>query len=196
VVRVGRFAGAHHEKVNMMSNIYFGGSRSLSHSSIINQVVHAVLQHGHTVHVGDCIGADALVTTSALVDPSSLIVFAISNKNGTGSLSLSSSLPQVAAERGALVHWLAGGTLDVPPAGRLINRSLAAAAGCAAAVFFSPGRGSLAVASHLFSKMPVYAFAEFPPFAPRGCVGHWQDDFLCVGAAFQCWSWKSAQLKF
>jgi hypothetical protein len=182
-----------------MANIYFGGSRKLLYSSIINQVVHAVLRHGHTVHVGDCIGADALIITSALVagGQSPLVVFAVSNENGTGSLSLSSSLPKVAAERGALVHWLAGGSLTVPPAGRLINRSLAAAAGCAAAVFFSPGRGSLAVASSLFSKMPVYAFAERPPNAPRGCVGHWKFDFLCIGSsAFQCWSWKSAQASF
>ena len=180
-----------------MSKIYFGGSRHLqAPSPLVASVVQSVLAAGHSVHVGCCVGADALVIQSALVCfvRSSLVVFAVSHPSGKGAFSLSSSMPGFAQKAGAVVHWQAGGSLSVPLRGRLISRSLAALAGCSAAVFFSPGSGSLAVASHAVSQsIPVFAFQEQAPAPVPGCAGQW------VQSSFQglpCWSWQSAQLSF
>lgn len=175
-----------------MSSIYFGGSRSLSAPSpIIAQAVLSVIMSGSKIHVGCCVGADALVIASALLmRPPSLVVFAISSQSGQGGCSLSSGLPSVVPSQGGRVAWLAGGALSVPLAGRLIQRSRAALAGCSAAVFFEPGPGSLAVAAHAVSQMPVFAFGDKPASIP-GCAGQW---VAAEFSGFACWSWQSAQL--
>lgn len=178
-----------------MSSIYFGGSRSLSSPSrAVAQAVLAVLHSGGSVHVGCCVGADALVIQSALVAgfQSSLFVFSQCSASGAGAFSLSSAMPSVAASQGVSVQWLAGGELSVPLAGRLISRSLAALRGCSAAVFFSPGAGSLAVAAHAVAQsIPVYAFASSAPAQIPGCAGQWCPVFF---HSLPCWLWQSAQL--
>jgi len=188
------FVQSHNPQVLAMQNhhtqsVYFGGSRNLkSPSSAVAQAVLSVLQSGQSVHVGDCIGADALVITSAIVAgyASSLVVFAISSASGSGACSLSSSMPTAAAALGSLVQWQAGGSQSVPLAGRLIKRSLAAAQGCEEAVFFNPGAGSLAVAAHLVGKMPIHAFSESMPAPIPGKCGQW-----CIAwfHGLQCWGW-------
>lgn len=185
------------KRSNQMQNphtpkpVYFGGSRSLqSPSPAVNQVVMAVCQSGASIHVGCCVGADALIISSALLGyKSNLIVFAISDPQGQGSFPLSSSLPQAAAGLGVSVHWQAGGPIQVPLSARLIKRSMAAAAGCGAAVFFSPGSGSLAVAARLVSSMPVFAFGDQPAPIP-GQAGQWVPSRYLY---FTCWQWSSAQ---
>lgn len=174
-------------------SVYFGGSRSVqAPSPIISQVVGSVLAAGHAIHVGCCVGADALVISSALCwrGQSSLFVFAISSASGAGSCSLSSSLPKAAAGMGASVTWQAGAPAHAPLAARLASRSLAAAKGCQAAVFFSPGSGSLSVAARLVSSMPIFAFCDPAPAQLPGCAGVWVPSSF---HGFNCWQWSSAQ---
>ncbi len=178
-----------------MSSIYFGGSRSLTPLPIIEQVVSAVLQAGHSVHVGCSSGADAHVISA--VSPSSFLqlrVFAAFAQSGAGSWSGSAvRLIQSWARCGAPVQWLAGGALSIPLAGRLINRSLAAFQGCSSAVFFFPGYSSLSVAFQAFSAgIPIFAFGDQPaPVALQG--GQWVESSY---QGFTCWQWQPAQLSF
>lgn len=178
-----------------MSSFYLGGSRHLeSPSPAVAQVVQSIAQAGGSVHVGCCVGADALVIASALLclPPSSLFVFAISSASGQGGFSLSSSMPSIAASSGASVQWLAGGALHLPLSARLISRSIAAARGCSAGVFFSPGSGSLAVMAQLVSKMPLYSFGEIPAPIP-GAAGQWLKSWFL---SIPCWQFKPSQLSF
>ncbi len=173
--------------------VYFGGSRSLTHSAQVAQVVGAVVASGQSVHVGCSVGADALVISSAIRSPSFLHVFSAFAPSGAGSCSLSAvQLVRQAAAAGALVSWLAGGPLYLPLAARLIRRSIAGLRGCSAAVFFRPGPGSLAVAARaLAASLPVFAFSISAPAPVPGCAGQWvASSFM----GFACWSWRPAQL--
>lgn len=176
-----------------MQSVYFGGSRNLKSSFQVGQVVAATIQAGQSIHVGCCQGADQAVITSALMlNPSFLVVFAIFSEAGLGACSLSAvGTVQVASMRGASMQWLAGGELQVPLNARLINRSIAAASGCEAAVLFQPGTGSLAVAAVIASSIPVYVFASSIPAPLPGHAGQW------VNSSFQgqsCFQWLPAQL--
>ena len=160
-----------------MSQVYFGGSRNLQagtpQAAVIPAVVQAVLAAGHMVSVGCARGGDALVIQS--VRPSSfshLRVFAAFAQSGAGSWSGSAvALVQQFAQAGASVSWLAGGGLQVPIIARLMARSVAGLVGSSAAVFFSPGVGSLKVAGVAVERgIPVFAFGS-KPSAPRGQAG-------------------------
>jgi len=161
-----------------MSAIHLGGSRSLSPTPIVGQVVRAVLASGQAIHVGCARGADHAVIQSALSVPqghSSLFVFAAFGPGGAGAWSGSAVCSVfMAACAGASVRWLAGGSLAVPLVARLMRRSRAALHGCSASAFFlaSPGSpGSLAVAGHAVkSGQPVFAFCPSVPMPPRGCA--------------------------
>lgn len=167
-----------------MSNVYFGGSRSLPAaspvSSVLAQVVNSVVLAGHAVHVGCQFGADALVVHHCLA--SSLVVFAVSGAWGAP-LHVHSALCA-----GAQVIFNAGGTRP-PMVARYLLRSLAAAVGCECALFFQPGSGSLAVASRLIGQMPVYAFGPCPAGIPRQ-AGKW---VVSSVFGFSCWQWSPAQ---
>ncbi len=179
-----------------MSSIYFGGSRSLSPSPLLAQVVAAVLAAGAPVHVGCSAGADAQVVQCALRSASFQQdrVFAAFSSSGAGSWSGSAvAVVQAWAQAGGSVSWLAGGSLAVPMVARLIRRSLAALAGCSVAVFFSPGSGSLAVASHAVkSGIPVFAFGPQPAAIP-GAAGAWSPSSFF---GFSCWQFQPAQQSF
>lgn len=183
----------HSVKVKVMS-VYFGGSRSLTSSPIIGQVVSAVLGQGLGVHVGCSAGADALVIQSVRSSLFSQVrVFSAFSASGAGAWSGSAvQVVQAFARAGGSVSWLAGGSLAVPLAGRLISRSVAGLRGCSSAVFFSPGSGSLAVAGHAVKAgIPVFAFGPVPSGVPAGCAGSWVASSF---HGFACWAWQSAQL--
>src|SRR3989304_5746589 len=174
-----------------MSSVYFGGSRSLPSSPIVGQVVKAILRSGQSVTVGCATGADQQVIQS--VRPSSfshLRVFAAFAQSGAGSWSGSAvALVQQFAKAGASVSWLAGGGLQVPIIARLMARSVAGLVGSSAAVFFSPGVGSLKVAGVAVERgIPVFAFGS-KPSAPRGQAGQWGASSF---HGFTCWRFKPA----
>ena len=181
-----------------MSSIHIGGSRSLSPTPIVGQVVRAILASGQAVHVGCALGADQAVIQAASRVParhSFLVVFAAFGPGGAGAWSGSAvQAVSQAKQAGFLVHFLAGGPLAVPLVGRLMRRSQAALAGCSASVFFlaSPGCPvSLAVAGKAVAAgQPVFAFCSVCPQAPRGCAGRWVSA-LFLG--FPCWQWSPAQ---
>ena len=187
-----------------MSSVYFGGSRSLSPSPLLAQVVGAVLASGAPVHVGCSAGADAQVIACALRSSSfqQVRVFAafgapvpspaLVGLLFPGSCSVSAvRVVHAWAQAGGSVSWLAGGSLAAPMAARLIRRSLAALGGCSAAVFFAPGSGSLAVASHaLKAGIPVFAFGPMPAAIP-GAAGCWVSSSFF---GFSCWQWSAAQM--
>ena len=183
-----------------MSQIHFGGSRSLPDTRLVAQVVTAALVAGHRVRVGCAIGADAQVIRSVLdYDPARLSVFASFASDGSGSWAGSATFDVFTAlEVGADVQFSAGGPLSVPLAGRLMARSRAALSGCSACVFFlaapaSPGSLAVAAMAVRFQK-PVYVFCSpGHPNAPRGCSGRWVASSLF---GFQFWRWLPAQSKF
>jgi len=127
-------------------SVYFGGSR---HPQNINPaqiaaVVAAVLASGESIHVGCQFGADQAVIQTAInaFYPSLLSVFLVAAHH-----SQAPSHTMHAAAKGARITYSAGGTA-APIKARYLLRSIAAFQGCAEAVFFSPGAGSLAVAGH------------------------------------------------
>jgi hypothetical protein len=164
--------------------VYFGGSRSLPAGSpvsvVLKQVVSAVVASSQVVHVGCQQGADQQVVSAC--PASSLVVFAVSGAWGAP------LHVHAAAVAGAKVIYSAGGSVAPMPA-RFLLRSLAAALGCSAAVFFSPGSGSLAVASRLVGQMPVFAFGSCPAGIPRQ-AGTWVSSSFM---GFSCWQWQVAQ---
>lgn len=197
-------AHAHHHKSKgkVFMSIYFGGSRHIS--QIPPQVIPQVLQAGQVVHVGCCVGADALCIQSSLCSSlfSQVRVFSIFSQSGAGACGFSAvQVVQSFAAAGGAVQWLAGGSLSVPLVARLIRRSVAALAGCSSAVFFSPRSGSLAVASHAVqSGILVFALGAMPAAIPSQ-AGHWckvsasvivPSLSSCPAGAF-CWQWHSAQ---
>ncbi len=187
-------------------SVYFGGSRSLPSSAVLAQVVGAVVAEGSVIHVGCATGADQQVIKSALVAPSQLRVFASFGLSGIVEQEQSvilgtvhkypfigycsaSAVHQVMAAHmaGVSVSWWAGGSASVPLAARLIRRSQAAFQGCAEAVFFSPGAGSLAVAGYAVKAgLSVFAFSQSAPAPLAGLRGEW-----CITwfHGFQCWGW-------
>jgi hypothetical protein len=183
---------AHSPKAKViMSSVYFGGSRSLTFSSIIPQVVSAAIAQGHSVHVGCCVGADALVLQSISSSSfSQLRVFAQFSQSGQGFLHGVSN-HAVHFIPASVVSWVAGGALSLPVHVRLIKRSIAAFQGCRQAVFFQPGSGSLAVASHAVRQgLQVFAFGSQPAPVPS-CSGQWVSaQFM----GFTCWRWSKSQL--
>lgn len=172
--------------------VYFGGGRQCVSSPLIGQVVAAVLARGACVSVGCAVGADALVIQSVLSQgaASSLVVHSAFASSGAGSFSGSAvSVVQGAALSGASVSWLAGGALSVPLVQRLMVRSVVGLSGSSAALFFSPGIGSLKVAGQAVKRnIPVYVFGSRPAASPRGCVGQWLQVRL---SGFLCWRWSS-----
>lgn len=149
------------------SSVLVGGSRSLLPGSAgwvaCQAFTQAVARAGHLVHVGCATGADQ----AALIccPPPSLRIFATFNPQGVGGWAGSAvSAVQAAAQSGAMVSWLAGGDLNRPLVARLMARSLAALAGCSAAVFFAPGPGSLKVArAALRQGIPILIWCLQPP---------------------------------
>jgi len=178
----------------MSKSVLFGGSRSLPSSLILRQVVSAFLALGGSVAVGCATGADAQVISVALAQraTSQLAVFAAFGSGGSGAWACSAvSVVRSAAVAGAQVTWWAGGQLSLPLRARLACRSRAALAGCAAAVFFEPGPGSLSVAAVAVSRgLPVFAFATAAPALVPGCAGAWVAASFC---GFSCWAWSAAQ---
>ena len=182
--------------MSILSPVYFGGSRSLSPSPLLAQVVAAVLASGEPVHVGCATGADQQVIQCAhrSASFSQVRVFAAFGASGAGSWSGSAvAVVQAWAQAGGSVSWLAGGSLAVPMGARLMARSVAGLAGASAAVFFAPGVGSLKVAGVAVERgIPVFAFCkQAPATGPRGAAGCWSpSSFL----SFSCWQWSAAQL--
>ena len=107
------------------------------------------------IHVGCATGADQAIILCC--PPRSLRVFAAFSASGAGAFGGSAvKVVRTHSSLGGSVRWLAGGPLSVPLVARLMARSLAALAGCSAAVFFAPGVGSLKVARHaLQAGIPV-----------------------------------------
>jgi hypothetical protein len=172
--------------------IYFGGSRSLAcqgQNSILHQVVSAVIESGSVVHVGCQLGADKEVALSVLYRSFlSLVVFAVSP-----TIKQSPAHVQRCARGGAQIVLAAGGTSAPIPA-RYLLRSIAAFQGCSHAVFFEPGRGSLAVARECAkANIPVWVFSSTVPAPIPSCAGNWvSSEFF----GFSCYGWHNAQLQF
>jgi len=99
---------------------------------------------------------------------------------------------QWAETAGAQITLAAGGQ-SAPIHARYLLRSIRAFQGCAAAVFFSPGAGSLAVAREATrAGLPVFAFQSTQPAPVPSCAGHWSPSSF---AGFSCWQWVApAQL--
>jgi hypothetical protein len=177
--------------------IYFGGSRNLTQSIQLAQVVNAVLSPGQSITVGCATGADAQVISACHRSSSfsQVRVFAAFAQSGAGSWSGSAvQVVKQFAAAGGSVSWLAGGALNVPLVARLMSRSVAGLAGASSAVFFAPGPGSLKVAGVAVSRnIPVFAFCPVAPASPRGCAGQWVRSSF---SGFVCWQWQSAQLSF
>ena len=185
-----------------MSQIHFGGSRSLPPTRLVHQVVTAALVAGHRVRVGCAIGADAQVIQAALIkNASRLHVFAAFTEKGYGAWSGSAtSAVDTAFRYGARVSYLPHVDLSIPLAGRLIRRSITALTGCNASVFFLATKdsyGSLAVAAEAVRRdLPVFAFCVGfwgHPLPPRGCRGRWINASFMGASALR---WKPAQSKF
>ena len=182
-----------------MSQIHFGGSRSLAQNQFpLAQVIARVQADGQVVRVGCAIGADRQVIQAAIRQPALLSVFAAFSRSGSGAWAGSAvEAVRQAAAAGATVQYLAGGDLTIPMVGRLMGRSRAALTGCVASVFFlsSPSsRGSLAVAGIAASwRQPIFAFCSEVPLSPRAMVGRW---FASRFADFPCWRWQPAQSRF
>jgi len=123
-------------------------------------------------------------------------VFASFGQGGQGACSLSAvSAVSSAVAAGARVSWFAGGSLAVPLAARLVQRSFACVRSVApggACVFFAPGAGSLVVASFAASlSLPVFAFSSTAPASLSGVAGAWVVSSLF---GLPCFSWSPAQL--
>ena len=171
-----------------MQAVYFGGSRNLPVSPLIPQVVRSVIRSGCAVHVGCQFGADAQIMQAASIAPSFLIVFALAP-------SITTTPPHVqrAAALGASVTLAAGGR-SAPMRARYLLRSLAALRGCGQAIFFQPGRGSLAVASHAAAAgLPVFAFAAEAPAPIPNQAGAWlpiSPESYYAAFSSPCFTWQ------
>ena len=147
------------------SPVYVGGSRHLSAGSpaaaALVQFCTGLAHGGTSLHVGCASGADALALS--IIPAKQITVFAQFSESGQGVISTSNyqGVRQVWWS-GARVAWQAGGSVDtVPVKARLIQRSIAAFAGCGVAAFFAPGEGSLSVARHaLAAGLPVLIWSQ------------------------------------
>lgn len=195
-----------------MKSVLFGGSRSLSSSfsSLVSSAVSAVLCAGGSVSVGCASGADSFVVSAALAFPApsgSFSLFAVGSSAGAGFWSGSAplSLLRSVAAAGFPVAWSAGGGSSVPFRARLFRRSLAALAGCAAAVFFlaSPdSSGSLSVAAAAAGgggRVSAFCCGFSGPPAPlgSGCVGSWVSAAAPVSLPAGCgfFRWVPSQME-
>lgn len=164
--------------------IYFGGSRNLSKSPVLFQIVQACIIEENHINVGCQYGADQQIITAALCSPhgeSFLSVFAVAP-----TLAQAPAHVREIAHGESKIFLSAGGTVAPMPA-RYLLRSIAAFQGCESAVFFSPGAGSLAVARECVkSSLPVYAFSERPPARIPSTIGAW---LPAVFFGFACWQW-------
>lgn len=198
VVRgVGR-AQLKQRQVIVFTSLALGGSRHLQSSALVGQVVRAALAAGCQLSVGCCVGADQQVIAAALAvsgGAARLSVFAqfAGVWRAVGACSVSAvAAVRAAVEAGASVQFLAGGSLAVPLAGRLIQRSQAVVQSARALVLFAPGQGSLAVAAFAVSVgRPVFAFGTGAPIAIPGAGGRWVTSSLF---GLPCWSWQASQL--
>jgi hypothetical protein len=163
-----------------MSHVYFGGSRHFSPSDLSVSVVRAVVLSGAVVHVGCQSGADqSVVSYVGFFAPSQLRAFAVASCKAQAPRHIQQA-PQ------KQVTYSAGGT-SAPLHARYLLRSIAAFQGCAAAVFFSPGAGSLAVARECVrSGLPVFAFSPAMPAAVPSVSGSWVASSF---HGFTCWQW-------
>jgi hypothetical protein len=172
-----------------MSNtqaFYFGGSRHPQNinPAQISAVVSAVIASGSRVHVGCQFGADQAVINSALRVSCFLSVFAVAPFHA-----IPAHVHQCLNTQ-ASVTVSAGGT-TAPIHARYLLRSIAAFTGCAAAVFFAPGSGSLAVARECIrAGLPVYAFQSTRPAFIPSAAGSWVSAFFY---GFPCWAWQAPQ---
>jgi hypothetical protein len=140
------------------ASILVGGSRSLVSGSAAWVACQSFVQGAlQSIHVGCSAGADQAAIIALTGGSVRGRVFACFSPSGAGAWRSSAvSAVQRFAQLGGRVQWLAGGSLAVPLAARLIQRSVAALQGCSAAVFFAPGVGSLKVARHaLRAGIPV-----------------------------------------
>lgn len=172
----------------MVNHIYFGGSRNPQsiNPSQIAQVVGAVVASGSSVRVGCQFGADLAVLQN-LPPRSWHRVFAVHSSH---QYPFNHHIP-AAYRAGHHISFCAGGTSAPMPA-RYLLRSIAAFQGCAAAVFFNPGAGSLAVARECVrSGLPVFAFQVAAPAPVPSVSGQWVASSF---HGFACWQWSPAQL--
>jgi len=139
--------------IKINSSVLVGGSRTLSApaaaAAACSAFTRSLLKAGCVLSVGCATGADQIALNTAVCSKSfsQVRAFAAFTPAGNGSFGGSAvKAMQAAARAGVAVTWLAGGSLSVPLVARLMARSLAALRGCSAAVFFSPGVGSLKVA--------------------------------------------------
>lgn len=166
-----------------MQKIYFGGSRHQQNinPSQIAAVVAAVVASGASVHVGCQAGADQAVLFN-LPPAGWHRVFTV---HPLHAYPFNHHIP-AAYRAGHHIKFQAGG-FSIPMPARYLLRSIAAFQGCASAVFFAPGSGSLAVARECVrAGLPVFAFQATPPARVPSVSGHW------VGASFAgfpCWQW-------
>ena len=178
-----------------MPTFALGGSRNLSSHPAIAPVVQAALAAGHTLRVGCCTGADALVIRSALAahGAAALRVFAQFAPGGAGACSVSAVGAVAAAlAAGASVRFCAGGPVfaaGVQRSARLIRRSQAVIAGAQALVLFAPGAGALSVAA-LAAAAGTQVFAFGSLAAPVCAGGAWAPSSLF---GLPCWAWQPAQ---
>jgi hypothetical protein len=168
------------------ASVLVGGSRALVAGSPAWVACQSFSQAcTHAVHVGCATGADQAAVLALGFDPHpySSHVFAAFAPSGAGAFGGSAvSTVQRFASLGGSVSWLAGGSLSVPLVARLMARSVAALAGCSAAVFFAPGVGSLKVARHaLRAGIPVLV----------SCVGLSSAPVLAVPSVLVSWLGQS-----
>lgn len=171
--------------------VYFGGSRHFPLSQGNWRLVAAILKAAGfpPVHVGCQVGLDNLVIhVSACMPVKSLHIFCVASNWQEAPAhvrQLGQSMPS------AQITLSAGGQ-SAPIKARYLLRSKAAFQGCCAAVFFSPGPGSLAVAREAIAAgLPVYAFVQEQPAAVPATAGSWVRSSF---HGFTCWQFQPAQV--
>jgi len=149
------------------------GSRGLSAPGAerVGSVAEALLEAGHGLAVGCCVGADEAVLRAAVESgrADELAVYCAFGPGGRGSCGVSAAAAvAAAAEAGARVFWWAGGDGSVPLAARLARRTSAVVwagqGGLLACFGASVSRGALlACREALAVGRPVAAL-------PAGCA--------------------------
>ena len=149
-----------------LTPVYTGGNRHLTTSHPVRDSISLFCRHIERVpvHVGCQVGADQYIVDSMCVYyPALLHVFAIEENANLSRLDYLHNKITVCHTPGA------------PIKAQFINRSIQAFTGCSQAIFFQPGKGSLAVAREFIKRMknPVFAIAtEEPPTIPSQ-AGTW-----------------------
>jgi len=168
------------------SIVAVAGSRSLSadQAGQVSEAASSLLESGHRVAVGCCVGADEAVIRAALANAgaSSLNVMCAFGPGGVGACPVSAvSAAETARAAGARVSWWAGGGASVPLRARLARRTHAVAASAPGGLFVCFGSpesaGSLlACRAAISAGRPVLALPlGFGASAlPLPGVGEWQ----------------------